>query len=139
MRHARFAFLAWLGSLAIAGSAAAFTLWPFDLPRRPVLYNIEGTLDRAPEGGRVLDRIDITTDGQKRELLVSRYGTPGETMLDEHLSRNMLRRYVIRGRKEDVARIFALPPGGEIAGKFLVYTDGVPWMMISELERPPAE
>ena len=122
-------------SVVLAASAGhAFSLWPEDLSTRGELYTIHGYLDRAPEERRILDRIEVRTDGKVRTLLVTWYGTPGETMLDRHLSRNMSRRYTIHGSREEVRRLAGSAPGTKIRGMFTAYTLGPPWLRIAKLE-----
>ncbi len=129
------------GALIAAASSGAggFSLWPNNLPPQPSLYLIHGYLDRAPEGARVIDRIDISMDGRRRELLVARYGTPGETSLDLFLSRTMTRNYSVRGTPEQLRELAEAPAGTEIRGTFAAYTDGPPWLLISDLQFPAEE
>jgi len=130
-------FLASLGSvLALATQVGAFTIWPFDLPRQPQLYIIRGYLDEAPKDAKIADRIEIAANGKHRMLLVTWYGTPGETLLDRYLSRVMARPFTIRGPGEDVSRMIDAPSGTEIEGTFAAYTNGPPMLMITDLQRP---
>ena len=122
--------------LAGIGRAAA-TIWPFDLPQQPTLYIIRGYLDQAPPDAKIMDRIEISANHKNRTLLVTWYGTPGETMLDRYLSRVMAHPYSTRGAKEDVSRIIDAPPGSEIEGTFAAYTNGPPSLLITDLQRPP--
>ena len=115
--------------------ASAFSLWPEDL-HQPSLYVIEGYLDRAPQGTKIQDRIDISAQGRQHTLLVTRYGTPGETGLDRYLSRVMARPFVIRGASEQVERLMDAPPGTKVAGTFAAYTHGSPWLRIADLTAP---
>ncbi len=116
-------------------AASAFSLWPEDL-NQPSLYVIEGYLDRAPQGAKIQDRIDVSAHGRQRTLLVTRYGTPGETGLDRYLSRVMARPFVIRGAAEQVERLMDAPPGTRVAGTFAAYTHGSPWLRIADLTAP---
>jgi hypothetical protein len=103
---------------------------------RPSLVIIEGYLDRVGTEAKVLDRVDIVADGRSHTLLVTRYGTPGETGLDRYLSRVMAQPFTIEGRSEDVARLANAPPGTKIAGTFAVYTKGPPSLLITDLVEP---
>ena len=123
--------------LAVVARAAAWTIWPFDLPQQPTLYIIRGYLDQAPPDAKIMDRIEISANHKNRTLLVTWYGTPGETMLDRYLSRVMAHPYSIRGANEDVSRIIDAPPGSEIEGTFAAYTNGPPSLLITDLQRPP--
>ncbi len=104
--------------------------------RRPSLYVIEGYLDRAPEDAEILDRIDITAQGRRHTLLITRYGTPGETGFDRYLSRVMAQSFAIRGAPEDVDRLGGAPSGTKIAGTFAAYTGSSPWLLIVDLTAP---
>jgi hypothetical protein len=106
------------------------------IPNRPSLVVIEGYLDRVASEDKVLDRIDIIGDGRRHTLLVTRYGTPGETGLDRYLSRVMAQPFRIEGRSEDVARLVNAAPGTKIAGTFAVYTQGPPSLLITDLLEP---
>ena len=141
MKHTRrIAFF--LGALILlvgAGAAGAFSLWPNDLPRQPNLYRVVGYLDHAPEGVKVRDRVTIRAQGfPTRELLVTQYGTPGETTIDLELSRALGRRYAISGTGAEVARLFSIPEKQEFAALFVAYTDGPPNLVIGDLEYPVA-
>jgi len=126
-------------TLAIVASAAtAHAAWPEDLPS-PEMYVIHGYLDRAPEGTKILDRIEISADRRGHTLLVTWYGTPGETSFDQHLSRRMAKPFQIRGPEDLVKQIGAAPAGTKIEGKFEAYTNGPPWLLIAELEFPDAQ
>ena len=126
--------------LLAATHTASFALspWPNDL-RQPALYIIEGYLDRAPQDAKIQDRIDITAHGRRHTLLVTRYGTPGETGLDGYLSRVMAQPFAIEGTSEDVDRLVDAPPGTKIAGMFAAYTHGSPWLLIADLTAPAPE
>lgn len=121
--------------LAAAAAASAFSLWPYDLPNQPRPYVVEGYLDRAPEGTKILDDISIVVDRRERVLLITSYGY-GQIDLDLHLSRPMLNKYEIRGPEEAVAQLASAKPGTRIAGTFSAYTDGPPWLLISDLSFP---
>ncbi|MET0152853.1 MAG: hypothetical protein ABW298_09635 [Candidatus Binatia bacterium] len=123
--------------LLVASPAVSFAISPglTDL-NRPSLVIIEGYLDRVAPEAKVLDRIDIVGDGRRHTLLVTRYGTPGETGLDRYLSRVMAQPFTIEGRSEDVARLLNAPPGTKIAGTFAVYTQGAPSLLITDLVEP---
>jgi hypothetical protein len=125
--------------LAAASTARAFSLWPESLPKQPSLYVIHGYLDRAPDGEKILDRIDITADHHRRTLLVIWYGTPGETTLDLQLSRSMAQPFEIRGPSDLVTRIGNAPAGTRIEGKFAAYTSGPPWLLIAEIDFPETQ
>jgi hypothetical protein len=103
---------------------------------RPSLVVIEGYLDRVAPDAKILDRVDIVADGRSHTLLVTRYGTPGETGLDRYLSRVMAQPFTIEGKSEDVARLANAPPGTKIAGTFAVYTQGPPSLLITDLVEP---
>ncbi len=106
---------------------------------RPSLVVIEGYLDRVAPDVKVVDRIAIVANGRSHALLVTRYGTPGETGLDRYLSRVMAQPFTIEGTSEDVARLANAPPGTKIAGTFAVYTQGPPSLLITDLvELAPA-
>jgi hypothetical protein len=117
--------------------AFAFSVWPDDL-NQPSLYIIEGYIDRASAQATIRDRIDISAHGQRRTLLVTRYGTPGEMELDRYLSRVMAQPFVIRGTSENVERLVKAPSGTKIAGTFAAYTHRSPWLLIGDLTTPDA-
>ena len=121
--------------LALAARSSA-VIWPFDLPRQPQLYIIRGYLHQASSDAKVADRIEIAANGKRRMLLVTWYGTPGETMLDRYLSRVMARPFSLHGDPEEVKRIIEAPPGTAIEGTFAAYTNGPPMLMITDLQRP---
>jgi hypothetical protein len=123
--------------LLLAAPVAAADLAPSPpfLPQ-PSLYVIEGYLDRAAQGIEIRDRIEISVDGRRRTLLVTRYGTPGQTGLDRYLSRVMAKPFTIKGTSENVERLIAAPPGTKIAGTFAAYTQGSPWLLIQDLTEP---
>lgn len=121
--------------VAVAAVASAFSLWPYDLPRQPQPYVVEGYLDRAPEGTKILDDVPIVVDRHERTLLITSYGY-GQIDLDLHLSRPMAHKYEIRGPDEAVAQLASAKPGTRIAGTFSAYTDGPPWLLISDLSFP---
>jgi hypothetical protein len=73
---------------------------------------------------------------KRRTLLVTRYGTPGETGLDHYLSRVMAKPFAIAGTSEDVSRLAEAPPETKIAGTFAAYTHGAPWLLIADLTEP---
>ena len=104
--------------------------------RPPPLYLIEGYLDRAPEEAEIIDRIEITTQGRRHTLLITRYGTPSETGLDRYLSRVTPQSFAIRGASEDVERIANASSGTKIAGTFAAYTGSSPWLLIVDLTAP---
>ena len=123
--------LAW--SFAVVGAALA--IWPESLPQ-PNLYRVVGYLDQAPPNAKVRDRITIHASGyRERELLVAEYGTPGETSLDLELSRALGRRYGVSGAKEEVEKLFSIPPGQQFSALFVAYQDG-PRLLIGDLEYP---
>ena len=128
-----------LAVLAAAATAQAYSLWPESLPKQPSLYVIHGYLDQAPEGTPIRDRIEISAANHRRMLLVTWYGTPGETSLDRDLSRSMARPFGIRGPEDLVSRIAEAPTGTRIEGTFAAYTSGSPWLLISELALPADE
>jgi hypothetical protein len=123
--------------LLVAARTASFALspWSGDL-HQPSLYVIEGYLDRAPDDVEIQDQIDITAYGRRHTLLVTRYGTPGETGLDRYLSRVMAQPFAIRGTSEDVNRLMTAPAGTKIAGTFAAYTGGSPSLLIADLTAP---
>jgi hypothetical protein len=114
------------------------TSFDFSLPnfRPPPLYLIEGYLDRAPQDAEIVDRIDITAQGRRHTLLITRYGMPGETGLDRYLSRVMAESFAIQGASEDVERLAGAPSGTKIAGTFAAYTGSSPWLLIVDLTAP---
>ena len=123
--------------LLVASRAASFAFSPSPpFLHQPSLYVIEGYLDRAPQGAQVQDGIDISANGRRRTLLVTRYGTPGETGLDRYLSRVMAQPFTLRGTSQDVDRLVNAPPGTKIAGTFAAYTQGSPWLLIQDLTAP---
>jgi hypothetical protein len=116
--------------LTAATAAAGFFSFP------PV-YMIQGYLDHAPTGTKVIDRIQITaTAKQTRWLLVTVYRDPGDVFLNRYLSRELMSPYWVRGKSEDVARLLGAPEGTEIKGTFVVYTGGPPWLLIAQLDQP---
>src|SRR5207244_10874122 len=74
--------------------------------------------------------------GRRHTLLVTRYGTPGETGLDRYLSRVMAQPFAIQGTSEDVDRLVNAPAGTKIAGTFAAYTSGSPSLLIADLTAP---
>jgi len=114
----------------------ALSPWSGDL-HQPSLYIIEGYLDRAPHDVKIQDQMGITAHGRRHTLLVTRYGTPGETGLDRYLSRVMAQPFAIQGTSEDVDRLVNAPAGTKIAGTFAAYTGGSPWLLIVDLTAPP--
>jgi hypothetical protein len=122
--------------LGTAG-ASAFTLWPNSLPPAN-LYRVVAYLDRAPSDVNVRDRIRIRAAGfAERELIVTDYQTPGETGLDLDLSRALGGRYAIMGSKEDVERLFMIPPGQQLVAVVVAYNDG-PSLYIADLDDDPS-
>jgi hypothetical protein len=99
---------------------------------------IQGYLDHAPTGTKVIDRIQITATAKPtRWLLVTIYRNPGDVSLDRYLSRELMSPYWVRGKSEDVARLLGAAEGAEIKGTFVVYTGGSPWLLIAQLDLPP--
>lgn len=121
--------------LAAAAGASAFSLWPHSLPKQPQLYIVEGYLDQAPAGTKILDDIRISVNQRERTLLITSYGY-GEVFYDLHLSRNLSSTYFIRGPQEELQQLTVAPAGTRIAGTFAAYTDGPPWLLFSELNFP---
>ena len=121
--------------LGVPAAASDLSPSPPFLPQ-PSLYVIEGYLDRAPQDTEIRDSIEIRVNGRRRTLLVTRYGTPGQTGLDRYLSRVMAKPFTIRGTSEDVERLVGAPPGTKIAGTFAAYTQGSPWLLIQALTEP---
>ena len=119
----------------VAARSLAFSAWPNDLPQ-PSHYVIEGYLDHGPKDANICDRIDIVAHGKRHTLLVTHYGTPGETGLDRYLSRVMAKPFDIWGTSEDVDRLVDAPPGTKIAGTFAAYTQGAPSLLIADLTEP---
>ncbi|MGH7897670.1 MAG: hypothetical protein ACREQQ_06940 [Candidatus Binatia bacterium] len=114
----------------------ALAVWPENLPRQPSLYMIRGYLDRAPDGARIVDRIEIAHGRDARRLLVASYGTPGVTTLDLYLSRSMVQTYWLSGDEAEVKRVMSAPPGTRIEGLFVAYTSAPPKLLIAELTSP---
>ena len=137
----------WLAGVLIAASGLAaiasfevFAGWPESLPKQPSMYVIQGFLDRAPQGTKIADRIDLVHSGYaRRPLLVTYYGTPGETPLDLYLSRSMSSRYSLNGADADVQRVMKAPVGTRIDGTFVAYTSGSPSLLIADLQSPSDE
>jgi hypothetical protein len=123
-------------TLVLTAATSAFALWPSNLPHQPQLYVIQGYLDRAPENAAIMDRIGIEAHGKRRTLLVTWYGTPGETGLDRYLSRSMAQPFSVNGTKDDVRRLIEAPPGTRVDGTFVAYTDGPPSLLIADLSSP---
>jgi hypothetical protein len=139
LRRSVLALAASVVVLAFAATARSFPGWPSDLPDKPKMYLIDGYLDRTPEGVPALDEIAVAARGKAdRKLFVTEYGTPGETMLDMHLSRNMARTYSLTGSVEEVARMIDAPEGAQVRGLFIAYTSGAPVLLIGQLELPAA-
>ena len=106
-----------LVTLTMATTASAFLSFP------PV-YMIQGYLDYAPTGTKVIDRIQITATAKPtRWLLVTSYRNPGDVFLNRYLSRELMSPYWVRGKSEDVARLLGTAEGTEIKGTFVVYTE----------------
>jgi hypothetical protein len=126
------------GCLLVAAQTTSFA-FSASLPnfRPPPLYLIEGYLDRAPKEADILDRIEITAQGRRHTLLITRYGTSGDG-LDRYLSRVvMAQSFAIQGAPEDVDRLAGAPSGTKIAGTFAAYTGSSPWLLIVDLTAPP--
>ena len=122
--------------LLLLTTATAASALPSPLNQPPV-YLIQGYLDRAPEGATVIDRVEIAaTGGPTRLLLVTVYRSAGDLLLDRYLSRELMSPYLVRGKREEVARLLGAPEGAEIKGTFVVYTDGAPWLFIAQLDLP---
>ncbi len=126
--------------LVVASRAVALSGAP-GVPnlRQPPLYVIEGYLDSAPEGAEIRDRVDISARGRRHTLLVTRYGTPGETGLDRYLSRVMQQPFAIEGMPEEVERLGGAPRGAKIVGTFTLYIQGPPRLRIADLTEPAPE
>ncbi len=137
VRAFRLQFAAWLLA-ALPGVSPAFSPGTVDL-NRPSVVIIEGYLDREAPEAKILDRIEIMTEGRRHTLLVTRYGAPGEVGLDRYLSRVMAQPFTIEGTPEDVARLANASPGTKIAGTFAVYTQGPPSLLIADLTEPAPE
>jgi hypothetical protein len=133
--HALGTLLAAASLLVAARPSFAFSLSPYVL-HPPSLYIIEGYLDRAPQDAKIQDRLEITAHGRRRTLLVTSYGTPGETGFDRYLSRVMAQPFAIEGPSDEVDRLAAAPAGTKIAGTFAAYTGGSPWLLIADLTSP---
>ncbi len=107
------------------------------VPLQPPVYHIEGYIDRAPEGTKVIDRIQIAAhDEPTRTLLVTVYGTPGVTGLDRYLSREMMAPYQLMGSRDDVSHLLRAPAGTVVEGTFIVYTQGGPALKVASLDSP---
>jgi len=119
--------------LAGVTSASAFSL-SSDSPR---IYLIQGYLDRAPDGATVIDRVEIAASGEpSRQLLVTRYRSPGDVLLGGYLSRELISPYRVFGKGGNVSRLLGAPEGAEIEGTFVVYTQAVPSLLIADLDLP---
>src|SRR5438045_8881436 len=91
-----------LAVLVSAASAAAFRV-PFRIA--PPVYLIQGYLDQAPDESKVIDRVDVTAEGESvRWLLVTSYRAIGGVLLGQYLSRTLQHPWLVRGKREDVAR-----------------------------------
>jgi hypothetical protein len=118
-------------------STVTTATWAFPLLGGPPIYLIDGYLDSAPAAATVIDRIQIAADGKPaRWLLVTRYRSPADMLLDKYLSRNLISPYWVRRKSGDVDRLIGAPAGAEIRGEFIAYTSGYPWLFIAELDQP---
>jgi hypothetical protein len=125
------------GALTLLAIAVASVALARPLLRQPPIYLIEGYLDRAPEKTKVIDRVDITAPGKKtRWLLVTSYRAPSDILLSRYLSQELKHPWVVGGKEEYVARLLDAAEGAQVAGKFVIYRTGSPWLMIAELDQP---
>jgi hypothetical protein len=107
------------------------------VPLQPPIYHIEGYIDRAPMGIRIIDRIQIAAHNEPtRTLLVTVYGTPGDAALDRYLSREMMTPYQLMGSRDDVSYLLHAPAGTVVEGTFVVYTQGGPALRVASLDSP---
>jgi len=124
-----------LAALVVFVSSLATTAFAFTGSYR--LYLIEGYLDRAPNGVKIIDRIEIGATGEpRRQLLVTSYRSPGEMPLDRYLSRERSSRYLLWGKREDVSSVIGAPEGSVIKGTFVAYQQAIPSLLIASLDRP---
>lgn len=108
-------------------------------PVAPPVYLIEGYIDRAPDESKVIDKVDISgQDLPVRWLLVTSYRAIGGVLLNDYLSRTLQHPWLVRGKREDVARLLGAPAGAAVEGTFLVYAGGVPSLFVADLDKPPA-
>jgi len=120
----------------LAGGAAAMQV-PFRIA--PPVYLIEGYIAQAPDESKVIDRVDVTAQGESvRWLLVTSYRAIGGVLLGQYLSRTLQHPWLVRGKREDVTRLLKAPAGSPVEGTFVIYANGVPALFIADLDRPPA-
>jgi len=137
MRFARFVVASAVVAVAFLASGAAAFRPPFRIA--PPVYLIEGYVDMAPDESKVIDRVDVTAEGQStRWLLVTSYKAIGGVLLGDYLSRSLAHPWLVRGKPEEVARLLKAPAGTPVEGTFLVYAGGVPSIFIADLDKPPA-
>jgi hypothetical protein len=112
--------------------------WPeVFVPFHPPVYRIEGFIDRAPKGTKVIDRIQIAARNEPtRTLLVTVYQIPGDAALDRYLSREMMAPYQLMGNRDDVSHLLRAPAGTAVQGTFVVYTQGSPALRVASLDSP---
>jgi len=107
------------------------------VPLQPPIYHIEGYIDRAPKGTKVIDRIQIAARNEPtRTLLVTFYGNPGDAAPDRYLSREMMSPYQLMGNRDDVSYLLRAPAGTVVEGTFVVYTQGGPALRVASLDSP---
>ena len=97
------------------------------------LYDIEGYLDRTPQGATIVARLDIGTAGApRRQLFVTSYRRSGG-LFDGKLSAEA---YLLRGNPADVLRLLGAPQGSAVKGMFVVYPQAIASLLIASLDRP---
>lgn len=108
----------------------------------PPLYDIEGYLDRAPEGTLVLEEVEIGKDDRRRTLLVTFYSRPGRGRDRSGLFRDLGLfdpDFHLQGRPADVAEILNAPAGSFLNGTFKHSRRGVHTLLISDVEIEPPD
>jgi hypothetical protein len=113
--------------------AAVFATTAFAFVDSFQLYTIEGYLDRAPDGARIVTRLDIGTAGApRRQLFVTSYRRSGG-LFEGRLSAE---RYLVRGNPADVLRLLGAPQGSAVKGTFAIYPQAIASLLIASLDRP---
>jgi hypothetical protein len=119
----RVPFLALAGILIfVVGVAHAWPGWGLVVPIRPVIYRIEGYLDRAPEGTQVLERVHLGgPSGQQRAFLMTSYRRSGNHGDPWTLVRDLGAYhpdFILQGPPKTIAQILDAPAGAHIQGTF---------------------
>ncbi len=106
----------------------------------PVLFTIEGYLERAPKDAQVLARAQLGVGRAQRTLLITgywRFGGGNRAELVRELGR-FDPDFLLEGPAPDIAGIAAAPAETHIHGTFKLSRGGLPKLLITEvaIEQP---